>query len=253
MKTRDACSHQGCDREIVAKSLCGTHYAQMKRHGRTQDIRPPRGLCTATDCGKPHDAKGYCKTHRARVDRTGDPHLTHVANKKKPCTAPGCDFLRRCGLYCAKHEQRVRMAGSPAPSVHRLMRIDENARTGVCEMCGETSINPRPTSSVGWQCGTAYADRQRRYHLQRHFNLTSEQYDEMLQAQGGGCSLCGRCDRRMHIDHDHSCCPRSKSCGKCVRSILCADCNTGLGQFKDDPALLRRAAAYLEHHQGGTT
>jgi hypothetical protein len=31
-----------------------------------------------------------------------------------------------------------------------------------------------------------------------------------------------------------------------VPRLLCLGCNTGLGNFKDDPALLRRAADYLE-------
>lgn len=36
-----------------------------------------------------------------------------------------------------------------------------------------------------------------------------------------------------------------KSCGKCVRAILCSPCNTGLGLFKEDVDLLKRAAALL--------
>jgi hypothetical protein len=35
-------------------------------------------------------------------------------------------------------------------------------------------------------------------------------------------------------------------CGKCIRGLLCVNCNLALGQLKDDPALLRKAADYLE-------
>jgi hypothetical protein len=31
-----------------------------------------------------------------------------------------------------------------------------------------------------------------------------------------------------------------------VRGMLCFDCNTGIGKFKDDPALLSKAIDYLK-------
>jgi hypothetical protein len=33
-----------------------------------------------------------------------------------------------------------------------------------------------------------------------------------------------------------------------VRDLLCTRCNTGIGQFQEDPDALRRAANYLERH-----
>lgn len=52
------------------------------------------------------------------------------------------------------------------------------------------------------------------------------------------CFLCGRSETRLGIDHCHA-------TGR-VRGRLCVNCNNGLGRFKDDPILLRRAADYLE-------
>jgi Recombination endonuclease VII len=43
---------------------------------------------------------------------------------------------------------------------------------------------------------------------------------------------------RLHIDHDHV-------TGR-VRGLLCLHCNTSLGLFGEDPALMDRAADYLE-------
>jgi hypothetical protein len=85
--------------------------------------------------------------------------------------------------------------------------------------------------------------RQRAGHLMRKFGMTIEQYDAMLEAQGGGCFICGRPPREdisLHVDHDHF-------TGK-VRGILCFCCNNALADFQDDPELLRKAAGYVSWH-----
>jgi hypothetical protein len=85
-------------------------------------------------------------------------------------------------------------------------------------------------------------------HILNRYNLTKERYVEILDDQGWQC-LCGRTDvsSLWHVDHDHSCCPeRKKSCGSCVRGIICSTCNTGLGFAKDNPETLRAWIEYLE-------
>jgi len=83
------------------------------------------------------------------------------------------------------------------------------------------------------------------------YNLTLEQYKEMVESQGGVCAICLKPpSRAFDIDHDHNCCPQDTSCGKCVRGLLCFNCNSALGKFKDDPDSLRRAVAYLTRQVG---
>lgn len=81
----------------------------------------------------------------------------------------------------------------------------------------------------------------------RNFGLTHEQYDEMLAAQGGVCAICERPpgEKRFAIDHDHSCCSGRKTCGKCIRGLLCQRCNHALGLLGDDPDTLAKARAYV--------
>ena len=51
-------------------------------------------------------------------------------------------------------------------------------------------------------------------------------------------AICKKVPRhRLHVDHDH----RTKK----VRRLLCRLCNAGLGCFKDDLRIVRRAAAKL--------
>ena len=55
----------------------------------------------------------------------------------------------------------------------------------------------------------------------------------------GNCALCSKW-RKLVSDHCHS-------TGLC-RELLCRSCNVALGHFRDDPALMRRAADYVERH-----
>jgi len=80
----------------------------------------------------------------------------------------------------------------------------------------------------------------RTYHLKRRYGITAAEADAMLTDQGGLCAIC-RAAPAVHVDHDHA--------TDAVRQLLCFNCNGGLGQFKDDPAVLRAAAEYVERHR----
>ena len=77
------------------------------------------------------------------------------------------------------------------------------------------------------------------------FGVTVEWYKTQLMAQNGCCAICrsdknkGRFGTYFVIDHNHS-------SGK-IRGLLCNTCNRTLGMFKEDPAILRRGAEYIEN------
>ena len=83
----------------------------------------------------------------------------------------------------------------------------------------------------------------RAYRLKEK-GLTMQQFADILQAQGGGCAICGRPhvegDTRnaLVVDHRHS--------TGANRGLLCHWCNRAIGLMKDSAFLLRRAAEYLE-------
>ena len=74
--------------------------------------------------------------------------------------------------------------------------------------------------------------------LKRVYGLTEEQYDILLETQGGRCAICKTSPdkRRLVVDYCHS-------SGR-VRGLLCDACNLGLGKFRDDPKILQEAARY---------
>lgn len=96
------------------------------------------------------------------------------------------------------------------------------------------------------------------YERCRKFGLTTEQFLDMVKKQDGKCALCGRvppitkkCKDGFNIDHDHSCCSGKTACGKCVRALLCVNCNNGIGCFADDIDRLQAAIKYLPKWKTG--
>lgn len=78
----------------------------------------------------------------------------------------------------------------------------------------------------------------------RH-GLTREDYEGMLWVQDNKCAICEAPDP-THVDHDHSHCPGPYGCAKCVRGLLCRNCNTAIGLLQDSPKVASAAVGYLE-------
>ena len=74
-------------------------------------------------------------------------------------------------------------------------------------------------------------------------HLTKDQYYALRHEQNDACAVCLKpFERTPLIDHDHRCCPKKHSCGKCVRGLVCYRCNALLGQY--DAGLFPRVEAY---------
>lgn len=78
-------------------------------------------------------------------------------------------------------------------------------------------------------------------HFKARYGITREDYDLMLEGQGGTCAICGSPPKanRLHVDHDHA-------TGR-VRGLLCTKCNTSL-HYIELPSWLDSALAYLKEH-----
>lgn len=82
--------------------------------------------------------------------------------------------------------------------------------------------------------------------LKKFYGLTIEQWQGILDSQQGVCAIegCGS-DKKLAVDHDHACCPEKFSCGKCIRGIICSECNLALGKIKDSTERLKGMIKYL--------
>lgn len=80
------------------------------------------------------------------------------------------------------------------------------------------------------------------------YGISLEEFNKLLYEQGGVCAICkrkvampGLGARRKDtfvVDHDHT--------TGVVRGILCGNCNTALGQFRESIEVLAAAIRYLE-------
>ena len=79
-------------------------------------------------------------------------------------------------------------------------------------------------------------------NLRFKFNLTLDAWNFIISIQDGECPCGVQLLRdfkqdifyRPVVDHSHACCSGNKSCGKCIRGILCWRCNSILGAAKEN-------------------
>ena len=180
-------------------------------------ITGPGTVCKVEQCGREVKAKGLCLAHYSR-SLTG-----------KPLHAP---------------------IGRPKGSVG-LRNEDGNRFCYICkEWKSPESFGKRSSQPDGLDPGCKKCRNARERKI-RH-GLDPQDIAGMVEEQGG-CAICqteepGR--NGWQVDHDHACCAvgpsGGKTCGKCLRGVLCSRCNTMLGMSKDNPSTLRRGASYLE-------
>jgi hypothetical protein len=115
---------------------------------------------------------------------------------------------------------------------------NKDGLNGACRKC-------RNKKAIKWQRLNPKAKRNT--HLKSKFGITVEQFDSMLAAQNYCCAICMSTDPKgrgtFHVDHCHT-------TGQ-IRGLLCHDCNTGIGKFKDSPDALKKAVDYLERFYDG--
>jgi len=135
---------------------------------------------------------------------------------------------------------------------------------GKCRVCGSTDFGTRNRCKT---CRTAQSrdrwardaalreataerkrnwrranpDKARAEDRRNNYGVLEPEFRAMLAAQENRCAICRSADPNC-VDHCHA-------TGR-FRGVLCRRCNAGLGQFRDEPALMRAAARYVETRRG---
>jgi hypothetical protein len=212
-----------CSKCGVTKPLDQFHRFANARDGRRAECK---------ECAKVRTKIAYDKI-RDRYD-TGP-----VQSACRECGTT-FEYIKTTGqrrIYCSN---TCRQRGSDAI---KKARAAVTPRTCAC---GSTNVKRVgkpvcPDCKVDQRDPAVEAAKERRRTLGR-YGLTQHDWDAMVEQQGNRCAICrgdkpGGRGELWHIDHDHE-------TGN-VRGLLCHACNVGLGNFRDDPALLEAAAAYI--------
>ena len=164
------------------------------------------------------------------------------------CSVPGCERPHEARGWCTLHYQRWKKHGDPfrEPAPLRPVRNGRSRDAERSAIYRERHSGVGKANSARWRAN--HPDGKADDHRLRRYGITRDRYDALLEAQGGRCAICGTTEpgwtKRWPIDHDHGCCPGKTSCGRCVRGLLCHDCNRRL-EAVETPGFVAGALAYL--------
>jgi len=186
-----------------------------------------------------------------------------LKQKKKPNNESGlcqCGCGQSTSIATRNHTQHQFIKGKPIRYIRGHFKwgpvnawacphIDQKHQAkGLCNLCYQRSrcedAKKRYHARKEKMGAKEYWTYRHALYLRSRYHISPEQYEFMLDSQNHRC-ICGREFNRQgtkwllpHIDHDHKCCSKGISCGKCIRGLLCFRCNTVLGLLEPDPHLL---------------
>ena len=186
-------------------------------------------LLFVADKGKPNNycTKAMCKPCNAKINKEKRKGTYIYPDKSTRCK--DCDLK-------PKNSKELEI----------LFVKDKGMRVGyanLCKKCASLRTIKHQKSNP-----EMFKKRKRKYSISQ-YGITVEQYDEILRIQEYSCAICktsqNKFNKNLNVDHDHLCCPEKKSCGRCVRGLLCPSCNLMIGLSKDNKQTLEYAIIYL--------
>jgi hypothetical protein len=114
-------------------------------------------------------------------------------------------------------------------------RLGKYGRHSKCKLCTKEYIKKDRQAHP-----EKYKQKNLKAKLKYFYDLTFEQYQQMLKDQNGLCLGCGKSPKsiRLNVDHDHE-------TGK-VRGLLCTNCNSALGAISDNIEVLENLIRYIK-------
>lgn len=171
----------------------------------------------------------YENTHKA-CSKCG--HTKHLSEFPKKCSGESRGHISRCKR--CKRQQEKQWASRNKSTIAKYAKRYSSTEAAKSKYAAYKQSN---NGKIAIQHN----------HLKKCYGLSPEQYAELVERSNNKCELCGgslvpgkKGGRSLVVDHDHD-------TGR-VRGLIHSTCNSGLGMFNDDIAMLKKAILYLEQH-----
>ncbi len=253
-----SCSYCGKPK-VVAKGLCNACYYRLKKNGaleyKPKKISPLH--CRLDGCDRPVVSRGYCSTHYANDLRFGDPVSNFGYGERSDHSLyEAWSYQRRtsAGRVVEWDDfwafvEAVRERPSPMHTARRY-KLSEPWGPDNFYWLEKTASEVSKTEYMReWRKRNPLLCKGN--SLKRAYGFSFDQYMHMYEKQGGKCAICGARkesfssdkgrNETLVVDHCHD--------KKHVRALICAACNKGLGHFYDDSELMQKAVEYLKKHK----
>lgn len=219
------CSAIDCIRLVDTGEFCYMHYKRMQRHG-TPDARTNAG-------------------GTARIP-TATSHELYTVWRSMTRTNKGLSVCERW----KKFENFVEDIGKKPANKLGLYRLDAKLMFEPGNVYWADFVNSAEHRAIRSKAVNAWIGKNPSYaanaSMRAKYGVTLGWYNEQLAKQNGVCAICGNPEtrqlngktKRLAVDHCHD-------TGK-VRGLLCATCNTGIGNLKHSIALLEASIKYIQ-------
>lgn len=118
--------------------------------------------------------------------------------------------------YYQLNKEKIRKRSLDHAKTHREQKNADSRRWYAAH--AEETRAIRRANSVTWR-------------KTKHHGLLPGEWEAILTRQNNVCAVCltaepGGRHSTWNVDHNHACCEGKRSCGWCVRGLLCHTCNT---------------------------
>jgi len=188
------CSIDGCNKSHDARGYCKHHYDKWKRFGDANFVFiRPINVCSINACKNKYKASGFCNIHYKSFMRLGHPLASSV--KYNSCSIANCEREVTCKGLCHKHYYRFKAGLNLTEKTTFELTLEERIKANI-----DIIENTNCWNWMGAKACHGYGCINYNYKTQRVHRLS---YTTFVGLIPDGMSVCHRCDNKLCCNPEH--------------------------------------------------